>query len=113
MNKPTEEQIKKLWEWCGIEEKLEGDTGVRYYHYPNHLCDIQLPPADLNNLFKWAVPKLQFKGFVINLVAMEFASFRIHVLDITTSKEWHFEKDEADPALALLLAILQVIEEEL
>ena len=47
MDKPTEEQVRKFWEWCGLP----------YGGYGN--LDRQkaksLPPIDLNNLFKYAV----------------------------------------------------------
>lgn len=59
MDKPTPEQIKEFWERYGIEERFESDTGTWYYHYPNHQCDIELPPIDLNSLFLYAVPKLE------------------------------------------------------
>lgn len=61
MDKPTQEQIQKFWEWCG----------AKYYQPPNHYdrfdepCYWILPngattkniQVDLNSLFKWAVPK--------------------------------------------------------
>ena len=54
MNKPTEEQIKEFWEWCGLQPPK--------CDIPNHMV---VPPfwhcrpveLDLNNLFKYAVPK--------------------------------------------------------
>ena len=50
MDKPTEEQIREFWEWCGL--LYEG------YGNANRLKAKNLPPIDLNNLFKYAVPKL-------------------------------------------------------
>jgi len=63
--KPTEEQIKRLWEWCGVKPEiltvritpvvmakgktLEGGSRIQEIY----------PPIDLNNLFKWTREKLQ------------------------------------------------------
>lgn len=66
MKEPTEEQIKRFWEWCGI---LQGgrvfigdnpNAKVYNWHYPDGLTTLKLPKLDLNNLFKWAVPKLHY-----------------------------------------------------
>ena len=51
---PTKEQEQWLWEQCGF--KLE-DGG--WWCLPNGIgLLVSLPPIDLNNLFKYAVPKL-------------------------------------------------------
>ena len=55
---PTEEQVKKFWEWCGFRQNLYQDTSGILYDTPDNLHCIGLPPIDLNNLFKYAVPKL-------------------------------------------------------
>ena len=49
MKEPTEEQIKRFWEWCGIKptkhyEQTHFQQGAFYWEYP---------PIDLNNLFKY------------------------------------------------------------
>jgi len=67
--KPTEEQIRELWEWCGLRYEqpywLNDDcpegTCAFYGEYYREL----LGTITLNNLFKWAVPKLTKKGFHI------------------------------------------------
>lgn len=68
--KPTEEQIKKVWEWCGWRQLAEGKRGFHYERTQkvmNWLApdDVDLvyghpylPRIDLNSLFKWAVPKV-------------------------------------------------------
>lgn len=112
---PTQKQIKKFWEWCGFARLPEGNRG---YHYeqtvktmnwlPPYETEIYasisfLPAIDLNNLFKYAVPKLsagcllwygENKGYgaVINLP--------------------HRESESDDPALALFWAIWEVIKDE-
>ena len=46
MKEPTEAQIEELWEWCGFYDVEDGVPPP-----------IGTPPIDLNNLFKYAVPK--------------------------------------------------------
>ncbi|MFA5379390.1 MAG: hypothetical protein WC455_26775 [Dehalococcoidia bacterium] len=62
-------ELQKLWEWCGF--KFRGkctdpdvwEYGVDLYEYPNqkeekiYNYDRPMPEPDLNNLFKYAVPK--------------------------------------------------------
>ena len=66
--KPTEEQIKKFWEWCGfyIEKDSNYPTLYEELFTPDSkhvmsstkILRLHYPPIDLNNLFKYAVPKL-------------------------------------------------------
>ena len=96
--KPTEEQIKKFWEGCGLcQSEQQIQTGYRYY-----------PDIDLNNLFKYAEETL------VN-----------HFIDTTTTEEeyrqayydflckWlkdYIWNEPHDPALALFWAIYKVME---
>lgn len=55
MTEPTKEQIKEFWEWCGFT-RLEYLDRLWYQR-----LEVSLPlalPIDLNNLFKYAVPKI-------------------------------------------------------
>ena len=53
MKQPTQAQIKVLWKWCGLKE---GTCGWLYD--PDNRPDLPIfPSIDLNNLFKYAVPK--------------------------------------------------------
>ena len=66
MNEPTEEQIKKFWEWYGWRRVPEGKKAFHYeccqkvmnWYAPDNQerSYKSLPPIDLNNLFEWAVP---------------------------------------------------------
>ncbi len=51
--KPTDEQIREFWEWCGVTPSYQD---IRDY-IPT------FPPLDLNSLFQYAVPK--FDTFVL------------------------------------------------
>jgi len=126
MNKPTEEQIKKFWEWCdieiekfveGIAQEFIGETreGRRYLAHP----------IDLNNLFEWAVPNhkvpiigVYFRyfpgGTECELTYMTEAGF-------DSEKSWvQAESKQADydgeafrlSALALFWAIWKLIKKE-
>ncbi len=51
---------KEFWELCGFE----WHEMIELWNDPiRGLVSSILPPIDLNNLFKYAVPKLQDKGF--------------------------------------------------
>ena len=52
---PTQEQIKEFWERCGFEDVFESETGSCYWKAPNGDAGVDLPPLNLDNLFKYAV----------------------------------------------------------
>lgn len=61
MPEPTQEQIKEFWEWCGFayDEKDRGSTWVGgKWKYGTGYSWTELPPIDLNTLFRWATPKV-------------------------------------------------------
>ena len=105
MNKqPTEKQIKKLCEWCGLRK--DGN----FWHDPEgKQLSEELPSIDLNSLFKWAVPNLQDKGEVISLIAYEHAGFGCRIASVFTTTGAHTMVEDKDPALALFWAISQAI----
>ena len=113
--KPTEEQIKELWRWCGF-----GMDGVGIWHCPGGIREYgAMPKPTLDNLFKWAVPKLQEINNEI-LVRFMFGSVnRAGVYQWTKrySRKKNFEwlelgaASDKDPALALFWAIWKVIHE--
>ena len=69
--KPTDEQIKKFWEWCGfkIQKRYEDlpRGRVTLLDYVSPIGEIlgDYPPIDLNNLFEYAGPKLLDEGWDI------------------------------------------------
>jgi len=117
MNKqPTQEQIKELWEWCGLKQNGFGNWGIWNGFCLDLLPDnsnwgdnIKHPTIDLNNLFKYAVPKLltvRIYGNVpfhyqvqVSLPPTE----EVHVPELIQG-DWY-----KDPALALFWAIWEVI----
>ena len=105
MKEPTEAQIKEFWEWCGFERLPEGKKGF-HFHNPYGLLiwkppdatewyhtQTHLPRIDLNNLFKYAVPKVEKDRLNDILVAWAYTVAYLK---------------EQDPALALFWAIWEV-----
>ena len=122
MNEPSEEQIKKFWE--KIADEVEVFSGGKHYHfrfgdkwYDGDQIGFAtgIPTIGLNNLFKYAVPKLQRDGFGYVLsdsqsklphIATFYTGYREGAEDIAESAY------DDDPALALFLAINKVMEAE-
>ena len=117
--KPTNKQIKELWEWCGLEyeaTKLNGHPAWSIYGDDRKWCETHYieemgESINLTNLFKYAVPKLQ---------EMDYATL---LRDSQGDSPYHAEiylygdKGESvfkgavndDPALALFWAIREVL----
>ena len=115
---PTELQVKKFWEWCGLVhinrpqrqvanscEAMTLDTPVNGWYKPNfkqgtsELVTLKsTPKIDLNSLFKYAVPKLLGKIGKVKTVGLVNKA----VCDAVESK--------GEIALALFWAINSVIE---
>ncbi len=116
---PTEAQKKEFWEWCGCREvqDLSGMRGayketdiapfpmVFCWRYPDKTKHPCLPPIDLNNLFKYAVPK------AIKKLESRFDSMtnKARGLEILFAKWLENIKKEMDDADALFWAIYKVI----
>ena len=105
MDKPTDEQIKEFWEWCGfiysgeIRSMYQRYYGWSYPRANGGFIDNQSEPPsiDLNNLFKYAVPKLS---------GHQKASLPGYFKGNGTLFEFLYVED---PALALFWAIWKVI----
>lgn len=100
-------ELKEFWEWCGfrLEKQRSGSMGWTYppvpsVYAPMGLVRAVLPDLDLNNLFKYAVPKAVAKiahAFKLSIQSAYKELFR-----------WWLEellKDPAEPAQALYQAI--------
>ena len=102
MDEPTDKQVKEFWEWCGWKE---WETGSWWYLGEN--ASDGLPPIDLNNLFKYAVPTLQRNGYLFTLCPTRFTGkFEVDIwrsgdIGITSSVD-------KDPAMALFWALWEV-----
>lgn len=110
--KPTEAQIKEFWEWCGV--KLDDDGSFKWWYLPDgsHLPLGEEPALDLNNLFKYAVPKVRYcdvtKIDTLNRSEEYVASVRYGEGTVGNTGYGRSK----DPALALFWAIWEVIHNE-
>jgi hypothetical protein len=128
---PTEEQLTKFWEWCGFKAEyhnadLEGHIGkghivTGFWREPDGKTLRRmnmLPALDLNNLFKYAVPRLQDKGNQVELFALEHKGFQATVYKEEFSQNSNGYEPYIEPikqirddnaALALFWAIRKIV----
>ena len=59
MSEVNQEELKEFWEWCGFERyRYQGnERTLMRWKYPDGSRNYVTPNLDLNNLFKWAVPR--------------------------------------------------------
>jgi hypothetical protein len=86
----TNEELKEFWEWCGFKE-LETK-----------------PELTLDNLFKWAVPKVDYIELKSGIGGYSSACARKG--DPFNAENWWYYQDK-DPALALYQVIDKVRKE--
>ena len=108
---PTEAQIKEFWEWCGfrdvhynllgaVNEKWAGRLKLNeYWRYI---------PIDLNSLFLYAVPKLDYIGILMNVAPSGDVFWNVEAKYCGNTKRI----TNIDPALALFWAMWEVIKNE-
>jgi len=114
--KPTREQIRKFREWCGFKiEKEAVYDGGKLKHLPiiilpNGEWTNWYPPIDLNNLFKYAVPKIGNYNLCLAREPMT-TNFGTHYAQVwgRLSNASYGEAYGTDLALALFWAIWEVI----
>lgn len=101
MSEPTEAQEKEFWGKLGVHSV---EKGTPRGFDPPIIID-KYPPIDLNNLFKYAVPKLDIER--INLYPATEDRWGCYFDD------WYQDHNVAEtPALALFWAIWEVIKNE-
>jgi len=106
---PTNEQLKSFWEACGFKQvsRFGGSLSQATEYlwlYPEDKHYKDLPPIDLNNLFKWAVPKLQYQ---VNLKNIRDGWFCM--LFNSDREPPRIEAIDEDPALALFWVCYKVL----
>ena len=129
MNEPTEEQIKKFWEWCGLKwfwnhnpdchcGAIDDDDSERSWIYRDgdkwklatrfYNEDMAI---DLNNLFKWA--KHPFVSMACGSINEEdWKGAWAKVITRDRQKIGEIREEGLTPALALFWAIYKVIKED-
>jgi hypothetical protein len=103
---PTQEQIQRFWGWCGIEHRYIQGEGLSHKLKGDWFYGT--PILDLNNIFKYAVPRLMNRYQL-------YIDFGISLYDVTliecTDNTIHkaINTCESDLALALFWAINELI----
>jgi hypothetical protein len=109
MTEPTKEQIQKFWEWC----RLSTDSIGRWYTEDGYFLSSETPKVDLNNLFKYAVPKLNMPIMLSTFNEETEVILPSYFPDANTPEEDFMSPPlsvkRKDPALALFCAIWEVI----
>jgi hypothetical protein len=103
---PTQEQKKEFWEWCGLRwtSRWTHQYPQGYWTYLDNYVHIEPPTLDLNNLFKYAVPKLHYLSLEFGNTSQAYlAQTALTITDKLKAKK------DVDPALALFWAIWKVI----
>ena len=117
MDEPTKEQIKEFWEKLGFKYVFgktirTGEFTEQNYYWesPTGTKYPELPPIDLNNLFKWAVPvvidKLRKDNFVVPLLVL-FDCWHNQIVTLAGTSD---TQDMELIILALFRAIQKVID---
>ena len=115
MNEPTEAQ-KEFWEWCGLLHYVSPLEKIKYednyWITQSGTVLTAMPSIDLNNLFKYAVPKLidRYGGILLILPQSDIKSWECKILNSPGSEATFGYGDS--PALALFWAIYKVMEAE-
>jgi len=101
---PTDEQVKELWKLV-----IPMDESGHWWHYPDGFAYLAPTPITLDNLFKYAVPKL--KGmYDIRLQNSLGGWYAIVYRPYSGSKDAGLFEDK-DPSIALFWAIYAVLKE--
>ena len=119
MKEPTEAQIKKFWEWCGFKyhsygffEYEDRDTTIEdpYWESPQGHRILSPPKLTLDNLFKYAVPKVNWLYLGKGIMGQYGCEVRIYPNQGIDYTQGYSDYTYNDPALALFWAIWEVIE---
>lgn len=110
--KRTKEQITKFWEWCGWKvERSKGAIQIDWYRKPDGDLCCGFPVLSLDTIFKYAIPKLQENGDIIEFTTLECNSFDCRVGNVIDGS-WNRGVSSDNPIEALFDAIYEVIENE-
>ncbi len=129
------ERIQKFWEKCGFNSFPSQEQ--RYVSYPSRSLHSRyktrdvleyvpvtkwiypdggtlssLPPIDLNNLVKYAVPKLEQVDNELRQISFTYNYSQTITCEITRENDFIYAVDK-DPATALFLAIEKALKEQI
>ena len=108
-----QEDLIRLWRWCGL---VEQETGSWYENkIGGKYISATMPTLTLDHLYKFAIPKLQDKGYDIDLGAHRKGGFIANIIhfklltNIMLDKKYESEYSDS-PTEALYNAIMKVID---
>ena len=108
----SRERQEALWEWCGWHhwDSPNEYIATNWWHSPDKTDDRlhNLPPIDLNSLFKFAVPKLNHWELHKWGDKGETILAKVNYIKHGYTKSGRVE--DKDPAIALFLVIEKVME---
>jgi hypothetical protein len=98
---PTQEQLQRFWIWCGLKEVHPSSMYNHTKYSLDGLPFDELPILDLNNIFKYAVPKIAFKEDLL----IDWIESLYNVSKVNPDNQI-----EQDPALSLFWKFMEVID---
>jgi hypothetical protein len=128
IDKPTKEQIQVFYEWCGFEYRQGTGEYALWGHWWDGSMYDKFPRICLENLFKYAVPKLQQEGWGCRVQSSPlrdndtgkeiyawtgYASIFYVRYDNTSLTKRDYYAIDPNPALALFWAIWELIKSEI
>jgi len=88
-------------------------SGGNWCESPDRIGYIRkLPQPDLNNLYRYAIPKLQKEGKIVRLTAFECSGFSAEITSVSDNFPLIKHSVSDSPTEALYTAILKVIDNE-
>jgi hypothetical protein len=112
----TDAEWERVLGWAGFRHPTQDECPLardvsEWFLYPDGDIRAYLPSIDLNNIFKWVVPKLQEKAYMIDLLAYECSGYKASIWTLDDIDPI-VTKESEDPVTALVKAILEVIRNE-
>ena len=110
------QQTDKLWNWCGFEYHwypitCGGVSKQRGWYLNGKFRCANKPHKNLDNFYRFAIPKLQKEGYTINLMAYNEGKFLVVIRNMQTHRDIAVE-DADSPTEALYNAIMKIIDNE-
>jgi len=105
-DKPTQEELKKFWEWCGLYERQQADLISYVYDSNGVFLGFSYPKLTPDSLLEYAVLKLD--AYTVTKQIGEAEHKASVMLNGISSRIVY----NANPAIALFRAMQEVIENE-
>ena len=112
-----QEDLIRFWNWVGCERKphpLAFDDDGKMWLYPDGFYMPNLPVLDLNNIYRYAIPKLQKMGYHTELTSYNDGITQARIFTIINVEKTNNVAcvESKSPTEALYNAIMKVIDNE-